>query len=234
MPRSNLPVLEHEQRRNALDAIIACVLGFRVYVNLDEAHLGSFAARSKLGAMARHGPHPAAQKSVTTGRPLRARCCRSRDPVSSIGFPRNKLEAQWFRLHYWGNWEGPHIHDVPLGEVLPLLYRANVGALSLEFANPRHQHEYAAFRAHPLPRDMVLVPGVIDSTTNYVEHPEVVANRLIEAVAAVGDRSRVIAGSDCGFGTFAGAEYVAEDVVWAKLAACRAGADLATASLWGR
>jgi 5-methyltetrahydropteroyltriglutamate--homocysteine methyltransferase len=145
------------------------------------------------------------------------------------GLPRERL-----RLHCcWGNWEGPHIHDIPLATVLPVLYEAKVGALSLEFANPRHQHEYAAFKKNPLPAEMSLLPGVIDSTTNYVEHPEVVANRICEAVSAVGDRSRVIASSDCGFGTFAGNEYVAEDVVWAKLKACREGADIATKRLWG-
>jgi 5-methyltetrahydropteroyltriglutamate--homocysteine methyltransferase len=146
------------------------------------------------------------------------------------GIPREGI-----RLHCcWGNWEGPHIHDIPLREVLPLITQAKVGGLSLEFANPRHQHEYAALREHGLPDDMVLLPGVLDSTTNFVEHPEVIANRLCEAVTAVGDRSRVIASSDCGFGTFAGSEYVAEDVVWAKLRAAREGADIATRRLWGR
>lgn len=146
------------------------------------------------------------------------------------GLPRERI-----RLHCcWGNWEGPHVHDVPLSEVLPLLYQAKVGGLSLEFANPRHQHEYQALRTAPLPAEMYLLPGVIDSTTNYVEHPEVVANRICEAVAAVGDRERVVASTDCGFGTFAGHEFVAEDVVWAKLASCRAGADIATRRLWGR
>lgn len=133
------------------------------------------------------------------------------------------------RLHCcWGNWEGPHVHDVPLRELLPLLYRANVGALSIEFANPRHQHEYAALRENPPPDDVILIPGVIDSTTSFVEHPEVVANCLGEALNIMGDVSRVIAGTDCGFNTGAGTQYVTEDVVWAKLAACRAGADIAT------
>src|SRR5580700_6912372 len=122
------------------------------------------------------------------------------------------------RLHCcWGNYDGPHIHDIPLSEVLPVLYQAQVGALSLEFANPRQQHEYAALKRAKLPSELILLPGVIDSTTNYVEHPEVIANRICEAVNAVGDRSRVIASSDCGFGTFAGSELVAEDVVWQKL-----------------
>jgi 5-methyltetrahydropteroyltriglutamate--homocysteine methyltransferase len=146
------------------------------------------------------------------------------------GIPRDRI-----RLHCcWGNYDGPHIHDIPLAEILPVLYQARVGALSLEFANPRHQHEYAALKKVKLPAELILLPGVIDSTTNYVEHPEVVANRICEAVDAVGDRSRVIASSDCGFGTFAGSELVAEDVVWAKLRSCREGADIASRRLWGK
>ncbi|HEX4411122.1 MAG TPA: cobalamin-independent methionine synthase II family protein [Xanthobacteraceae bacterium] len=143
------------------------------------------------------------------------------------GIPRERI-----RLHIcWGNWEGPHVHDFPLAGLLPLLYRAKVGALSIEFANPRHQHEYEALRKNPLPADMTLIPGVIDTTTNFVEHPEVVANRICEAVKVVGDKERVIAGTDCGFGTSAGASAVSPDVVWAKLAACRDGADIATKRL---
>ena len=126
-----------------------------------------------------------------------------------------------------------HLHDVPLARILPVLYQANVGALSIEFANPRHQHEYEALRGNPLPAGMALVPGTIDSTTNIVEHPEVVARRILEAVAAVGDRERVIAGADCGFGTFTGREWVIEPVVWLKLKALREGCDIASAKLWG-
>jgi 5-methyltetrahydropteroyltriglutamate--homocysteine methyltransferase len=145
------------------------------------------------------------------------------------GIPRDRV-----RLHVcWGNNDGPHIHDIAMAAILPELYRANVGALSIEFANPRHQHEYEALRDHPLPPHMLLVPGVIDTTTNFVEHPLVVARRLREAVAAVGDKERVIAGTDCGFGTFAGREYVAADVVWHKLAAAVEGARIASTALWG-
>lgn len=138
------------------------------------------------------------------------------------------------RLHCcWGNYEGPHVHDVPLADILPVLCGAKVGGLSIEFANPRHQHEYANLKKAGFPSHMLLLPGVIDTSTNYVEHPEVVANRICEAVDAIGDRERVIASSDCGFGTFAGSEMVAEDIVWEKLKACRAGADIATRRLWG-
>ena len=124
------------------------------------------------------------------------------------------------RLHVcYGNWEGPHIHDVPLSLILPALYQARVGALSIEFSNPRHAHEYAAFKKHPLPKDMLLIPGVIETTSNFVEHPEVVARRIEDAVAAVGERERVIAGTDCGFGTFTNREWVIEPAVWLKLRA---------------
>lgn len=144
------------------------------------------------------------------------------------GIPRDRV-----RLHCcWGNWDGPHIHDVPLELILPVLYQANVGALSIEFANPRHQHEYQALRRHPLPHHMALIPGTIDTTTNIVEHPEVVARRIQEAVAAVGDRERVIAGADCGFGTFTGREWVIEPAVWLKLKSLREGADIASRRLW--
>jgi 5-methyltetrahydropteroyltriglutamate--homocysteine methyltransferase len=153
--------------------------------------------------------------------------------VAALNEALADIPREQVRLHCcWGNWEGPHIHDVPLADILPVLYGARVGALSLEFANPRHQHELSAFRRHQFPADKILIPGVIDSTTNYVEHPEVVADRICQAVEAVGDRSRVIASTDCGFGTFAGSENVAESVVWAKLRALREGADLATQRLW--
>jgi 5-methyltetrahydropteroyltriglutamate--homocysteine methyltransferase len=154
--------------------------------------------------------------------------------VAAINEAVGGIPHERIRLHCcWGNWAGPHVDDIPMAEVLPVLYGARVGALSIEFANPRHQHEYAALRRAKLPAEFLLLPGVIDSTTNYVEHPEVIANRICEAVAAVGDRSRIIASSDCGFGTFAGEEMVAEDVVWAKLRSCREGADIATRRLWG-
>ena len=146
------------------------------------------------------------------------------------GIPRDRV-----RLHCcWGNWEGPHVHDIALAPILPILYQAHAAALTIEFANPRHQHEYAAVRAHPLPKDWLLIPGVIDTTTNFVEHPEVVARRIEEAVTVVGDRERVIASTDCGFGTFSGREWVAASIVWKKLASLRQGADLASKRLWGR
>ncbi len=146
-----------------------------------------------------------------------------------VGIPINRV-----RLHLcWGNYDGPHTHDVPLEPLLPIIYRARVGALSLPLASPRHQHELRAFRRHPLPDAMLFLPGVVDSTTNVVEHPEVVADRIVAAAEAVGDRTRILAGVDCGFGTFAGSQLVEESVVWAKLRSLREGADLATKRLWG-
>ncbi len=155
--------------------------------------------------------------------------------VGAINEATAGIPPERIRLHVcWGNYDGPHVHDVPLEAILPLLYRARVGALSIELANPRHAHEYKVIKRHPLPDSMLFLPGVIDSTTNFVEHPEVVADRICQAVEAVGDRTRVIASTDCGFGTFAGTEAVAASVVWAKLRALREGADIATRRLWGR
>jgi 5-methyltetrahydropteroyltriglutamate--homocysteine methyltransferase len=146
------------------------------------------------------------------------------------GIPRERV-----RLHVcYGNWEGPHIHDVALEKILPALYTANVGALSIEFSNPRHAHEYAALKKHKLPSHMVLIPGVVETTSNFVEHPEVVARRIEEAVSVIGDRERVIASTDCGFGTFTKREWVIEPAVWLKLKSIRQGADIASARLWGR
>src|SRR5271154_1054335 len=145
-----------------------------------------------------------------------------------VNVPRDRV-----RLHVcWGNYEGPHDRDVPLAEILPILEQANVGGFVLPFANPRHAHEFRCFAKHPLKDDQVLVAGVIDSLTNFVEHPEVVADRIERVAAVVGDPSRVLAGTDCGFDTSAGWGRVAEDVVWAKLASLRDGARLASDRLF--
>jgi 5-methyltetrahydropteroyltriglutamate--homocysteine methyltransferase len=154
--------------------------------------------------------------------------------VAAINRGIEGLAADRVRLHVcWGNYEAPHHLDVPLEEILPHLYAAKAGALVLEAANPRHQHEYRCFRSNPLPDHMLLVTGVIDTKTNYVEHPEVIAERLQRAAQAVGDPHRVIAGTDCGFETTTGLGEVAEEVVWEKLKAMRAGADLASRLLFG-
>jgi 5-methyltetrahydropteroyltriglutamate--homocysteine methyltransferase len=138
------------------------------------------------------------------------------------------------RMHVcWGNYEAPHDLDVPLADILPHLYAAKVGALVIEAANPRHQHEYECFRKYPLPQHMMLVTGVIDTKTNYVEHPELIAERIERAAQVVGDPRRVIAGTDCGFETSAGLGEVAEEVVWQKLKAMRQGADIASRRMFG-
>ena len=145
-----------------------------------------------------------------------------------INIPKDRI-----RLHVcWGNYDGPHDHDVALADILPVISEAKVGAFSLEFANPRHQHEYVSLKENPIPKDSLLIPGVIDSTVNYIEHPQVICNRILEAVDAVGDKERVIAGADCGFGTFAGWEMVASSVVWKKFEALAEGARMASEKLW--
>ncbi len=154
--------------------------------------------------------------------------------VDALNSALENIPAGDVRLHVcYGNYDGPHYHDVPLEVILPVLYQAKVGALSLEMANPRHQHEYDVLKKVPPPDPMILVPGVVESASNYIEHPQVICNRVVQAVDAVGDRERVIASSDCGFGTFAGWEFVAQSVVWAKFEAMREGAELATRKLWG-
>ena len=152
--------------------------------------------------------------------------------VDALNTALDGIGRDRIRLHVcWGNYEGPHTRDVPLEEILRPLYEAQVGALVLSMANARHAHEHACFARRPLPDGMALVAGVIDTTSNYVEHPEVVADRLVAVARAVGDPHRVIAGTDCGFDTSAGFGAVAPSVVWDKLRALRAGADLATERL---
>jgi len=154
--------------------------------------------------------------------------------VGTINAALANVPADRVRLHVcWGNYEAPHLFDVPLEEILPRILMARVGALVLSMANPRHAHEHRVLARQPLPPGMLLVAGVIDTTTNYIEHPEVVADRIERAARAVGDPRRVIAGTDCGFETAAGLGEVAEEVVWEKLRALRAGADLATRRLLG-
>jgi 5-methyltetrahydropteroyltriglutamate--homocysteine methyltransferase len=143
--------------------------------------------------------------------------------------PRDRV-----RLHVcWGNYEGPHDRDVPLEDILPILQKAHVGGFVFPFANPRHQHEWRVLRKFPLADDQIIVAGVIDDLTGFVEHPEVVADRLENVARAVGDPKRVMAGTDCGFDTSAGMGRVTEDVVWAKLKAMSDGAKLATQRLFG-
>jgi len=137
------------------------------------------------------------------------------------------------RVHLcWGNYEGPHHYDVPLAEILDVVFTARPSGISFEAANPRHAHEWKVFERVKLPAGKVLIPGVIDSTTNFIEHPELVAERIGRYARLVG-RDNVIAGTDCGFGTWVGQSAVDPDIVWAKLATLAEGARLATRELFG-
>jgi 5-methyltetrahydropteroyltriglutamate--homocysteine methyltransferase len=153
--------------------------------------------------------------------------------VSTINQALRNIPREKVRMHVcWGNYEGPHSRDVELVQVLPLIRKAKVGAFVLPFANGRHAHEYRCFEAFPLDDDQVLVAGVIDSLTNFIEHPEAVADRIERISAVVGDPRRVIAGTDCGFETSTGRRRVADDIVWAKLRSLTAGARIASERLF--
>ena len=137
--------------------------------------------------------------------------------------PQSKI-----RMHIcWGNYEGPHSHDISLDKILPLVLKANVGTYLLESSNPRHSHEWQAFENIKVPKDKIIAPGVIDSTTNFIEHPEVVKNRLIQFSKVI-DREQLMAGTDCGFSTFAGFGNVDENIVYKKLESLVIGAELAS------
>lgn len=153
--------------------------------------------------------------------------------VEALNHALEGIPKESVRMHVcWGNYEGPHHHDAPMELVLPITLKANVGALLFESANPRHAHEWRVFAETELPDDLILIPGVIDSTTNFIEHPQLVAERIGRFADIVG-RERVIAGTDCGFSTFAGFGAVDQDIVYAKLASLAEGAQIATQRLWG-
>src|SRR5579872_7227675 len=155
--------------------------------------------------------------------------------VATINDALRNIPREKVRMHVcWGNYEGPHDRDVALATILPLIVRMNVGALVLPFANPRHAHEVRCLDARSIADDQIVVAGVIDSTTNFVEHPEVVAERIERVAKALGDPYRVIAGTDCGFDSAAGGGRVAEDVVWAKLKSLSDGARIASERLFRR
>jgi 5-methyltetrahydropteroyltriglutamate--homocysteine methyltransferase len=142
------------------------------------------------------------------------------------------LPPERMRLHLcWGNYEGPHHHDVPLKEIIHLVLKARPEGISFEGANPRHAHEWKVWRDVRLPDDKVIIPGVLDSTTNFVEHPELVAERIVR-YAEVAGRERVIASTDCGFGTSAWGRKVDGKIAWAKLQSLVEGARLASQELW--
>jgi 5-methyltetrahydropteroyltriglutamate--homocysteine methyltransferase len=153
--------------------------------------------------------------------------------LAALDYATRDIPGEAMRLHLcWGNYEGPHHTDIPLADIIDLVLQARPMALSFEGANPRHEHEWQVFEDVKLPDGKILVPGVLDSTTNYIEHPELVAQRIGRYAGLVG-RENVMAGTDCGFATFASFITVEPEITWAKLAAMAEGARLASAQLWG-
>jgi 5-methyltetrahydropteroyltriglutamate--homocysteine methyltransferase len=152
--------------------------------------------------------------------------------IEALNHALADVPAEQARVHLcWGNYEGPHHHDVPLADILDVVFTAKPAGISFEAANPRHAHEWRVFERIKLPAGKVIIPGVIDSTTNFIEHPELIAERITKYATLVG-RENVLAGSDCGFGTWVGQAAVDPDIVWAKLAAMAEGARLASRGLW--
>jgi 5-methyltetrahydropteroyltriglutamate--homocysteine methyltransferase len=155
-----------------------------------------------------------------------------RQHVDALNHALEGIPSERVRLHVcWGNYPGPHHHDVPLREILDLVLGAHVAAIYIEAANPRHQHEWTVFEETPLPDDKTLIVGCIDTVSNHIEHPELVAQR-IERYARLVGRERVVAATDCGFGTFVGVGAVHPTIAWAKLEALADGARLASEQLW--
>jgi 5-methyltetrahydropteroyltriglutamate--homocysteine methyltransferase len=157
---------------------------------------------------------------------------KARLHIDALNHALARVPPDQARIHLcWGNYEGPHHHDVALAEILDVVLTARPNGISFEAANPRHAHEWKVFERVKLPPDKVVIPGVLDSTTNFIEHPELVAERIVRLARLVG-RERLIAGTDCGFGTWVGQAAVDPDVVWAKLASLVEGARLASRELW--
>jgi 5-methyltetrahydropteroyltriglutamate--homocysteine methyltransferase len=158
---------------------------------------------------------------------------RARLHIEALNHALAAIPPDQARLHLcWGNYEGPHHHDVPLAEIIDVVFAARPATISFEAANPRHAHEWTLFERVKLPEGKTIIPGVIESKSNFIEHPELIAQRIARYANLVG-RDNVIAGSDCGFGTWVGQAAVDPDVVWAKLAAMAEGARLATTQFWG-
>jgi 5-methyltetrahydropteroyltriglutamate--homocysteine methyltransferase len=152
--------------------------------------------------------------------------------LAILDYATRDIPGEAMRLHLcWGNWEGPHHTDIPLTDIIDLVLRARPQVISFEGANPRHEHEWQIFEEISLPEGKALMPGVIDSTTNYIEHPELVGQRIRRYADIVG-RENVIAGTDCGFATSAKSRLVKPEITWAKLAALAEGARLASGHLW--
>jgi len=152
--------------------------------------------------------------------------------LEALDYALARVPPEQARIHLcWGNYEGPHHYDVPLADIIDLVFAARPAAVSFEAANPRHAHEWRVFESVKVPGGKVIVPGVIDSTTNFIEHPVLIADRITRYARLVG-RENVIAGSDCGFGTWVGQAAVDPDIVWAKLGSLAEGARLASRELW--
>ncbi len=174
-------------------------------------------------AMARHIHHK--EKTLAEFRKI------AQMHVEALNHALSGISPQQVRIHLcWGNYEGPHHHDVALRDIIDIVLKANVGAISYEAANPRHEHEWEVFSEVKLPAGKALIPGVIDSVSNFIEHPQLIAQRLCRVADLVG-RENVLAGTDCGFGT-AGVSRVDPEIAWAKLAAMVEGARLASERLW--
>ena len=157
---------------------------------------------------------------------------RARMHVEALNQALRNIPSEQLRMHLcWGNYEGPHHCDVPLADIIDIVFLAKPHALSLEAANPRHAHEWALFESVKLPEGKVLIPGVIESKSNFIEHPELIAQRIARYANLVG-RENVIAGSDCGYGTWVGQAAVDPDVVWAKFGALAEGARIASRQFW--
>ena len=157
---------------------------------------------------------------------------RAEYQVEALNEALRNVPATSLRMHLcWGNYEGPHTHDIPLEKVLPIVLKAKPAAILFEAANPRHAHEWSVWRTAKIPQDKILVPGLLTSTSNYVEHPELIAQRLCQFADIVG-RERVIAGTDCGFGTFAGIGKMDAQISWLKLKSLVEGAERASRRLW--
>jgi 5-methyltetrahydropteroyltriglutamate--homocysteine methyltransferase len=152
--------------------------------------------------------------------------------IEVINEATRDIDPEQMRIHLcWGNYEGPHHTDVPLREIIETVLKSRANGISFEGANPRHEHEWNVWQDVKLPDEKVIYPGVIDSTTNFIEHPELVAQRIMRYAEVVG-RERVVASSDCGFGTFSGSNTVDGRIAWAKLRTLSEGAALASKELW--
>jgi 5-methyltetrahydropteroyltriglutamate--homocysteine methyltransferase len=157
---------------------------------------------------------------------------RARLHIEALNHALAAIPPEQARMHLcWGNYEGPHHCDVPLAEIIDLVFTARPATISFEAANPRHAHEWTLFEKVKLPEGKIIIPGVIESKSNFIEHPELIAQRIARYANLVG-RDNVIAGSDCGFGTWVGQAAVDPDVAWAKLSAMAEGARLATKQFW--